>query len=223
MPLLDRIRRVARANITQFLNQAETPEAEVEAKILELEEGAVEAKNALANFAVTYKRMEKNIQDLQAECDEHQNRAEHALEEGDEASARRSLADKLKSRERLLQLTPVLESRRETYDELKDALVEIHDQLNLARARLVDLRSRKLAAEAERVLGDNLDQARDPDGEAFDRLEETVSETESRVRVDHEIRGAVNPRAIMQTLRDQEVEKELLALKQKVGDSKGAE
>ena len=220
MPLLDRIRRVARDNITQLLNQAETPESAVEAKIRELEEGAIEAKNALANFAVTYKRMEKTIQDLQATCDEHQHRAELALEAGDEASARRSLSDKLKSRERLLQLTPVLESRRETYDELKDALVEIHDQLNQARARLVDLRSRKLAAEAERVLGDSLDRAREPEDESLKRMEEGVEATESQVKVDHEIRGAVNPRAMMETLRDQEIEKELLALKPKVGEPK---
>lgn len=223
MPLLDRIRRIARANITQFLNQAEAPEAEIEAKIRELEDGAVEAKNALANFAVTYKRMEKTIRDLQDTCDEHQRRAELALEAGDESAARRSLSDKLKSRERLEQLTPVLESRRETYDELKDALVEIHDQLNHARARLVDLRSRRRAAEAERVLGDSLDQVRDSEDGSFTRLEDEVSDTESRVAVDREIRGQLDPREIMEVMRKEEIENELLALKQKVGESKGAE
>jgi phage shock protein A len=216
MPILDRIRRIARANITQLLNQAEAPEAEVEAKIRELEEGAVEAKNALANFAVTYKRLEKNVNDLLAACEEHQRRAELALEAGDDASARRSLSEKLKSRDRLEQLTPVLESRRETYDELKDALVEIHDQLNQARARLMDLRSRRRAADAERVLGGSLDRVRGPEGESFNRLEEVVDETEARVEVDREIRGELNPRSVTDTLRDREVENELEALKKQI-------
>lgn len=223
MPILDRIRRIAHANIQQLLNQAETPEAEVEAKIKELEEGAVEAKNALAAFAVTYKRLEKNLQDLRAEVDEHQRRAEQALQAGDEHAARRALDEKLKARDRRRQLEPVLESRRETYDELKEALVEIHDQLSQARARLMDLRSRRRASEAERVLGGNLDKVRGPGDAEFERLEDAVVESESRAEVDREIRGELNPRSVTDTLRDREVDDELDAIKRRVAQGKDAE
>jgi len=208
MPILDRIRRIARVNIPQLLNQAEAPEAEIKEIIRELEDGAVEAKNALANFAVTYKRMEKNIQDLQKALQEHQRRAEASLEAGDEASAKRSLADKLKSRDRLEQLTPVLESRRETYDELKDALVEIHDQLNQARARLADLRSRRLAAEAERVLERSLEK----EWEREEEWLEPETGTEGTVGGAHEPSGSE-----ADSRREQAIEEELLALKEKVG------
>jgi len=216
MPLLDRIRRIARANIQHLLNQAETPESEVEAKIKELEEGAVEAKNALASFAVTYKRLEKNVETLRASVGEHQQRAEQALQAGDESTARRALADKLKTGERLKKMTPVLESRRETYDELKDALVEIHDQLNQARARLMDLRSRRRAAEAERAMGGTLEEVRGPDGESFERMEDEVVESESQTEADRELREELTPRSVEDTLRDREVEDELEALKAKL-------
>jgi len=216
MPILERIRRIAQANITQWLNQAEAPEAEVQAKIRELEEGAVEAKNALANFAVTYKRLEKNITDLQTASAEHQLRAEKALAADDESTARRSLSEKMKANERISQLTPVLESRRETYNELKDSLVEIHDQLNQARAKLMDLRARKRAADAEQVLGHSLDDARGPDGEGFERLEDAVLESESRVEVDREIRGELNPEPLERSMRERQVDDELAALKLKL-------
>lgn len=217
MPILDRIRRIAQANITQWLNQAEAPESEVEAKIQELEGGAVDAKNALANFAVTYKRLEKNIQDLQKSVQDNQQRAEQALAAGDDSTARRALSDKLKASERIENLTPVLESRRETYDELKESLVEIHDQLNQARARLMDLRARKRAADAEQVLGRSLEDARGPQGENFERLEDAVVESESRVEVEKEIRGELSPTPIERTLRDRKVDDELAALKAKIG------
>lgn len=216
MPILDRIRRIAHANIQHLLNQAETPEAEVEAKIKELEGGATEAKNALATFAVTYKRLEKNIKDLREEVEEHQRRAEQALAAGVEDTARRALDDKLKARDRLTRLEPVLASRRETYDELKESLVEIHDQLNRARARLMDLRSRRRASDAEKALGGVLDQARGPEDAEFERLEDAVVESESRAEVDRDIRGELNPRSVGDTLRDREVENELEEMKRRM-------
>ncbi len=216
MPILDRLRRIARANITHLLNQAETPESEVEARIQELESGAEEAKNALAKFAVAYKRLEKNVQDLHDACAEHQRQAEQALVGGDEALARRALAEKLKAVERVQMLTPGLDSRRETYDELKEALVEIHDQLNQSRTRLMDLRARRQAADAENALGRSLDRARGPEGQSFERLEDAVMQSEARVDVDREIRGSITPLESERAYRRQQVEEELALLKQKM-------
>lgn len=216
MPILDRIRRIAQANITQWLNQVEAPEAEVEAKIRELEAGAVEAKNALAIFAVTYKRVEKNIRDLELARSEHQLRAEQALQAGDESTARRALSEKIKGSERIEQLTPVLESRRETYDELKESLVEIHDQLNQARAKLMDLRARKRAAEAEQVLGNKLDSIRQSEDPGFERLEDSVMEAESRSEVEREVRGELLPKPLERSFREQQVDEELKSLQEKL-------
>lgn len=218
MPVLDRIRRIAQANIAQWLNQAEAPESEVEAKIQELEAGAVDGKNALANFAVTYKRLEKNIQDLRGLVADNQLRAEQELAGGDEAAARRALSDKLKASARIEELTPVLESRRATYNELKESLVELHDQLSQARARLLDLRARKRAADAEQMLGHSLDEAREPRGESFARLEDAVLESESRADVEKEIRGELSSASVDVPLRERKVEDELAALKAKISN-----
>lgn len=218
MPILDRIRRIARANIESLLNRADTPESEVEAKIQELEAGATEARNALAHFAVTYKRLEKNVTDLRTACAEHQHEAEQALGKDNEAQARRALAEKIKAAERIKSLEPVLESRRETYEELKASLVAIHDQLNQARTRLMDLHARRQAADAETRLGRFLDSARGPGDLSFERLEDAVIESESCADVERDIRGSVNPPASERLRRDQQVEDELSRLKQKIMD-----
>lgn len=216
MAILDRIRRIAKGNITHWLNQVETPEAEVLAKITELEGASTEAKNALAGFAVTYKRLEKNLDSLRASRDDLSARAESALNAGDEAAARRALAEKVKTDERIQNLEPVLTSRRETYDELKENLVEIQDQLNQARSYMMDLRARKRAAEAEKSMGRQLDNLRSPGEFVFDRLEDEVLETESQVEIEREMRGEFRPHDPTAERRDIKVDAELAALKAKI-------
>ncbi|MCC5849493.1 MAG: PspA/IM30 family protein [Verrucomicrobia bacterium] len=216
MAILDRIRRIAKGNITQWLNQVETPEAEVLAKITELEGASTEAKNALAGFAVTYKRLEKNLVSLRESRDDLSARAESALKAGDEVSARRALAEKIKTDERIQNLEPVLTSRKETYDELKENLVEIQDQLNQARAYMMDLRARKRAAEAEKSMGRQLDNLRSPGEFVFDRLEDEVLETESQVEIEREMRGEFRPHDPTAERRDIKVDAEMAALKAKI-------
>ncbi len=194
MPILDRIRRLARANILHLLNQAETPEDEVAAKIAELESASQDAKDALASFAVTYKRLEKNVAALTETRAEWQARAETALRQGDEHTARLALGERLKTEERLAALEPVLQSRRLTYDELKENLLSIHDQLSLVRSRLMDLRARRQAAEAEKTIGRRLEAAgrHGADG-GFERLEDAVAEAEAQTEIERELRGATTP------------------------------
>ena len=216
MAILDRIRRIARGNITQLLNRVETPDAEVEAKISELEGASTEAKNALAGFAVTYKRLEKNIAGLRENREDLAARAEAAVAAGDEAAARRALAEKVKTDERIAHLEPVLESRRETYDELKENLVEIQDQLNQARAYMMDLRARKRAAEAEKSMGGQIDRLRETGEPLFERLEDEVLEQESRVEIDRELRGEFRTQDAGADRRASKVDAELAALKAKM-------
>ncbi len=220
MAILERIRRIARGNITQWLNQVETPEAEVEEKIHELEGASVEAKNALASFAVTYKRLEKQLQEYAASQADLQGRAESAMGAGDEKSARRFLAERMKVEERLRQLEPVLESRRATYNELKEHLVEIHDQLSQARARLLDLRARKRAADAEHAMGRQMERLDGGGEELFERLEDEVLGSESRVEIDRELRGDLRGADPAKALRDAKVDAEMAALKSKLTPKK---
>lgn len=149
MPILENIRKMAKANLAQWLNETEIPETEIEAKIRELESGAVQVKNTLANFVVTYKRLENNILDLQATAVEQSQKAEKVLRAGDEIATRRALNYKIKATQRAENLMPVLESRRETYHELQESLVEIHAQLNLARSKMIDLRAEEVYYEPD--------------------------------------------------------------------------
>jgi len=218
MAILERIHRIARANISQLLNRVETPEAEIMARIGELEDAAREAKDALAGFAVTVKRQEQSNDELRKTRDGWQARAEAALKDGDEALARRALGERLKVEERLTAMEPVLAGRRQTYDELREDLVRIHDQLSQARARLMDLRARKLAAEAEKTVGRRVATLDDGSPAGFERLEDEVMAAEATAEIERDLRGTLTPlnEKLEQGARNRAVDQELEALKGKL-------
>jgi phage shock protein A len=219
MAILERIQRIARANLAQLLDRAESPEDEISHHIGELESAAHEAKNALAGFAVTVKRQEQANDDLRKTRDAWQARAESALKAGDEELARRALGERLKVETRLEALQPVLEGRRKTYDELRDDLVRIHDQLHQARAKLVDLRSRKLAAAAEQSVTQRVSSLGSVETDGFERLEDEVLAAESAVEIERELAGTLTPMSqqLEQDARTRQIDDELASLKFQLG------
>jgi phage shock protein A len=219
MSIIDRIRRIARANINSLLDRADTPEMALEEKIAELEKAVQEAREALAAYAVSMKRVEKEHDSLQAARAEWQRKAEAAVQGGDEKTARRALAERMKADDRLRPLAPSVQRNRDTYDELKQNLVTLNDQLAATRARLTELKSRQRAAEAQKVFGRKVEDVGDRvTGADFERLEDAVSQAEIEVEIEREVRGEmVDAAGLEKRSRDLELDAELRALKDKVG------
>ncbi len=57
----------------------------------------------------------------------------------------------------------------------------------------MDLRARRHAAEAERVMGRRVDSTQRGEDGAFDRLEEAVAEAEAHTEIERELRGDTIP------------------------------
>ena len=221
MSILERISRIARANIHNALDKADPPELELRERIRELEETTQEAKEALASYAVSYKKMERETDELCKQRDAMQEKAEASLKAGDEDKARVALAERIKHEERLSSLQPSLERSRTTYEELKQNLVKLNDNLNAARLKLTELESRKRAAEAQRAFGAKLDEAAaSSDGDvSFSRLEDQVLETEATAEIEAEVRAELrgSGEALKQEAEEKRVDDALAALKKELG------
>jgi phage shock protein A len=190
MSIIDRIRRLAEANINHLLDRSDTPELALTEKVGELETTIEEAKTAVAGFAVTHKRLEKNIASLQQTSDEWHQKAAGAVKRGDDETARRALGERAKVTDRLGRLTPSLESSATTYADLKDDLVRLHDQLQAAQAKLRELQSRQRAAKAQKAFGDKVGKmSSEASGAQFDSFEDAVVEAEVGVEIDRELRA----------------------------------
>jgi len=221
MSIIERITRIARANIHSLLDKADTPELELREKIKELEETTQEAKEALASYAVSYKKQEREVEGLRSERDALQGKAGETLRAGDEDKARVVLGERIKTDERLAALEPSLEQSRATYEQLKQSLVKLNDNLNAARSKLTELEARKRAAEAQRAFGAKLDAATAASGRdiSFSRFEDHVVETESAAEIEAEVRAelAGTKEALKQEEEAKRVDDALAALKKELG------
>jgi phage shock protein A len=221
MSIIDRIRRIAQANINSLLDKADTPEMVLQDKIEELEKTIGEAKEALAGFAVSRKRLEMEQAQSERAVTDWMQRAEQELKNGKESAARNALTHRIRSRERADRLRGMLDQSRKIYEELKENLVVLSDQLRAARLSLSELQTRKRAADAQKAFGSKLDKAMTVSGRDinFSPFEEEVLQTEMEVDIDREVRAdmAAIDKEIEQRKVDSAVNSELDALKKKLG------
>jgi len=216
MSILDRMRRITKANINWLLDKVEPAEQELESKIKELEETVLEGRESAASYGATFKRMQRELEQLKAQQGDLKTEAERALKAGDEGIARKALTEKVKLAERISQIQPGVEHGSKTYDILRDNIVKLQEQLKAAKVKLQDLRARKRVAEAQNAFEQQLGKTAAVSGEgaAFDRLEDEVLQAETEVEIRQEIHSdALTDIQLAERSRDLQVEAELEAMK----------
>jgi phage shock protein A len=219
MSILQRIQRIAKANINWLLDKVEVAEQELESKINELEDAIREGRESAASYGATFRRLENELEGLKREQDNLAAEAERALKGGDEQMARKALTDKIKLGERISQISPGIEQGKKTFEALGDNIIKLQEQLKAAKLKLADLKARKRAAEAQKAFEKHLDKttAVGSSGVAFDRLEDEVMQAEAEVEIRQEIRGeGLSDAELAQRSRELQVEAELEAMKERL-------
>jgi phage shock protein A len=216
MSILDRMRRITKANINWLLDKVEPAEQELESKIKELEETVQEGRESAASYGATFKRLQRELEQFKRQQSDLKAEAERALKVGDEDTARKVLTEKIKLSERISQIQPGVEHGSKTYDLLRDNIVKLQEQLKAAKVKLQDLRARKRVAEAQNAFEQHLGKtvAVGGEGMAFDRLEDEVLQTEAELEIRQEIHSdALTDIQLAERSRDLQVEAELQAMK----------
>lgn len=220
MSIIDRIKRITKANVNELLDSAEAPEKMLKQKIRDLEDTIKEAKEAAATFAVSYKKMEKQQEQSKRLKVEWQQKAEKAVQSGDDEMAKKALGEKLASEERVNNMEQSVIKSKMTYDELKSSLCTLQDLLNDAKLKLSELQSRKKAAAAQKAFGTKFDNVTDSsvDCSDFAKMEEDVLQAESEVEIDCDLRGDSGDveKEIEKKSKELQVDAELEALKNKM-------
>ena len=216
MSILDRMRRITKANFNWLLDKVEPAEQELESKIKELEETVQEGRESAASYGATFKRLQRELDQLKQQQSDLKTKAERALKVGDEGTARKALTEKVKLSERISQIQPGVEHGSKTYEMLRGNIVKLQQQLKAAKLKLQDLRARQRVAEAQNAFEQHLDKtiAVGGGGVAFDRLEDEVMQTEAEVEIRQEIHGdALTDFQLAERSRDLQVEAELETMK----------
>jgi len=218
MGILDRVSTLLRANINDMIDRAEDPEKVVKQLIADMNNQLIQVKTQVAASIADEKQLYQRYQDNASKAADWQQRAEMAVEKGQDDMAREAL-----SRRNAFQQTA--EGFKEQYDQqagqvetLKEALRELEAKIQDAQTKeqLLIARARRAKAETQiRTTLTGLDQSSAL--ASFQRIEEKVSQQEARAAALGELDTDTMEHRFQLMEKESEVDKQLADLKAKKG------
>lgn len=149
MSLLKRISQLITANINSLLDQAEDPEVMVKQIIRDMEESIIELRRETVRAVAREKQLEKQIIAAEDLAKDLGSKAKVVLEQENETLAKQMLTKKLDTESRKEILEKELEAAKAAAAELKQDLLKLEDQVQIARRKKEELIRRKRAAESK--------------------------------------------------------------------------
>lgn len=181
MGLFDRIGRVIKANLNDLVNKAEDPEKILEQSIIDMQEDLVQLRQAVATAIATQKRSQKQYDQAQKEANTWHQRAQLALQKGDEDLARQALQRKKSNADTANSLKLQLDQQISQVDNLKRNLIGLESKISEAKTKKNMLKARAQAAKANEQLQNTIGSLNTNSAMgAFDRMEEKVLQMEAR-------------------------------------------
>ncbi|MDX2097575.1 MAG: PspA/IM30 family protein [Leptolyngbyaceae cyanobacterium bins.59] len=191
MGLFDRISRVVRANVNDLVSKAEDPEKILEQAIIDMQEDLVQLRQAVASAIASQKRTQQQYNQAQTEANNWQQRAQLALQKGDENLAREALTRKKTYAESANALKTQLDQQTTQVDGLKRNLIAVEGKISEAKTKKDMLKARVSAAKANEQLQSTVGRMGTSTAMgAFERMEEKVLQMEARSQAASELAGA---------------------------------
>lgn len=222
MGLFDRISRVVRANLNDVVSKAEDPEKVLEQSIIDMQEDLIQLRQAVAQAIASQKRTEQQYNQNQSQGNSWQQRAQLAMQKGDENLAREALVRKKGYVDTANTLKAQLDGQVSQVDQLKRSLIALEGKISEAKTKKNMLKARAQAAKAQEQLQSAVSNIGTSSAmAAFERMEEKVLNMEARAQAAGELAGADLESQFVQLEAGSNVEDELAALKMQL--SGGAE
>ncbi|BBH24168.1 phage shock protein A [Paenibacillus baekrokdamisoli] len=219
MGLFKRVKHMATADLHNFLDKVENPVSMVKQYIRELEEQIGQAQRALSQQYYVERKYELQIEELAALVMKRSRQAELAVERGEDGIAELALEEKLKNQTKLT----LYKSQYETIKAQSDLLLEQikrmkekYDELQLKKQHLFARISAAQAIQATSSAITPFDADRFNYG--LSRIEEQVGRLEANALAGRQVGEVLQAvPASNQLERQEEIQKQLAALKEKKG------
>ncbi|KGF72170.1 membrane protein [Neosynechococcus sphagnicola sy1] len=218
MGLLDRISRVARANLNDLVSKSEDPEKILEQSLIDMQEDLVQLRQAVASAIATQKRTEQQYNSTQTEVNNWQQRAQLALQKGNEDLAREALTRKKTYQETSNSLKSQLDQQVAQVDGMKRNLITLESKISEAKTKKDMLKARISAAKANEQIASMTGKINTSSAtSAFERMEEKVLMMEARSQGVMEIAGDSLEGQFAALESGSDVDDELAAMKAAIG------
>ena len=195
MSLLDRLAKIAKTSVDEFVRamEGDTDEVAEETPVSDLELALLDARKSAAKCEMIYRKMEAERDQLLRQVQERNEEAASLLTEGLEDEARAALEKKVELESRVFKLQPAIEEIRQTAEGLKNELRKIKASLDEANQRMADLETRKRAADAREALEKLREQLnRDED---LEEEEDALLKREVELELEKQLRDLEEPGA----------------------------
>ncbi|MGI6217226.1 MAG: PspA/IM30 family protein [Coriobacteriales bacterium] len=218
MAIFARITDVLKANINDLIDKAEDPEKMVKQIILEMEEQIDMATQGLGQAMASQKLAKKQLDQVNADIAEWDQKARAALSGGDEELARKALAAKVNLQDQQVKFESAYETVSAQVEQMTEQLKDLKIKLEEARSRKNMIIARSKLADASAVVAKGVSTTNvDSAFAKLDKMEEKVSEKESINEAYTEINGGEDADAYKELETKYAVDQELDSLKKEMG------
>jgi phage shock protein A len=181
MGLLDRIGRLIRANINSLVGQAEDPEKILEQTVIDMQEDLIKLRQSVAQAIATQKRTERQASQAMSTAQEWYQRAQLALQKGDDTLAREALTRRKSYQETADALQTQLTQQNAIVTQMKQNMVVLERKLSEAKTKKDMYIARARSAKASQQLNEMLGRVGNNSAvAAFERMEEKVLQLEAQ-------------------------------------------
>jgi phage shock protein A len=181
MGLIDRIMRVIRANVNASTAQAEDPEKILEQAVTDMQGDLVQMRQGVAAAIASQKRTERQADQAQSLADQWYQRAQMALQQGNDTMAREAITKRRSYQETATALKSQIEQQNSIVSRLKKDMQMLESKISEARTKKDMYIARARSAEASARMNEMLGGMNTTSSlNAFEQMEEKVLQLEAQ-------------------------------------------
>lgn len=175
MNMLGRLARVIRSQVNGLVQEAEDPEKMLDQVVINLQNDLIQLRQAVAQAIATQKRTERQHQQTETVAKEWYNRAQLAVNKGDDDQAREALSQRQSYLTMRSQLADHIEQQKATVTKLKANMRDLEVKIADIKTRRDMYVARARSAEASQRIEDIMAQV------GNERSLGTISQMEDKV------------------------------------------
>lgn len=216
MGIFTRFRDIVNSNISSMLDAAEDPEKMIRLMIQEMEDTLIEMKASCAGAIAARKKSTRATDETRSRANAWNAKAELAISKGREDLAREALLEKRRYTDALVALETEAAQLEDVVNQYQADILTLEDKLTKAREKQRALVQRHIHAQKKTAAQQQIRKVESGDAMLrFEQFENRIERMEAEANLVNVARKPSLEEQFAKLERDEEIEKELAALKAK--------
>ena len=194
MGIFSRLKTLISSNVNDVINKAEKPEKMLNQLLIDMNEQLIESKKAVAMAIADEKKLQREIDNQEAQARDWERKAMLAVQQGKDDLAKEALLRKQEYDNAFIEYHKQWESQKASVDKLKESLRELQNKIEEAQRKKNLLVARAKRAEAQQKIQSTIStvSGNRTAFDAFDRMSQKVDQMEAEADAVQELEDATS-------------------------------